>query len=248
MVSEYKLHIGSFGWQYKSWQESFYPEDLPEDWQFAYYANEYSVLMIPWELLQNDVELLKQGVEDSDEKCRLIFEFPVENINLKLKNELIDSLHEFLNRISFTGSRLMGVVLVLQENELNLLSNEQFNLLKELLKISKARIASCLQIPEISSFDRIKQSVKNKLAAVLNESGTDLCRRNEITTELVNDNTSNLHITFCDITSHDPKHMRKIVENSLGGECEGSTNVLIFRSEIPEHEQMNTAAIISDLL
>ncbi|MFV2060491.1 MAG: hypothetical protein ACC653_07370 [Gammaproteobacteria bacterium] len=248
MVSEYKLHIGSYGWQYKKWQESFYPEDLPEDWQFSYYANEYSVIMVPWELVQNNFELLEQGIEDSDEKCRVLFELAVQNLNSTSKDTLINSLDEFLNKISFFGERVMGLVLTMQHSELQNLSSEKLDLIKEILRVCQTQLDTCIDIAAYNSSAPIQDSLQTEFLELLNSTGIDLCRFNDTRVEVLDATTSKLHITFCDSVKADAKQMRKIVENSLVGECEGSINVLIFRSEIPNHEQMNTAAIISDLL
>lgn len=43
----YGLRLGARGWQHADWQQSFYPEDLPEDWQLGYYANEFSAVLVP---------------------------------------------------------------------------------------------------------------------------------------------------------------------------------------------------------
>lgn len=41
------MWIGSVGWQHAHWQESFYPETLPEDWWLTYYSNEFRCVLMP---------------------------------------------------------------------------------------------------------------------------------------------------------------------------------------------------------
>ncbi len=41
------LRFGTLGWRNAGWAESYYPEDLPEDWQLGYYANEQAAIMLP---------------------------------------------------------------------------------------------------------------------------------------------------------------------------------------------------------
>jgi hypothetical protein len=43
----YPVLIGSTGWQHPAWCDDYYPADLPADWQLAYYANEFPVLLVP---------------------------------------------------------------------------------------------------------------------------------------------------------------------------------------------------------
>ena len=38
--------LGAQDWNNESWDEEFYPEDLPADWQLAFYANEYGTVVI----------------------------------------------------------------------------------------------------------------------------------------------------------------------------------------------------------
>lgn len=40
------IHIGTSGWQYRDWNETFYPADLPAKEQLAYYAQKFSTVEI----------------------------------------------------------------------------------------------------------------------------------------------------------------------------------------------------------
>lgn len=45
------INLGAYGWRYKHWLKSFYPEDLPadgdEDWRLAFYSNEFNAVLVP---------------------------------------------------------------------------------------------------------------------------------------------------------------------------------------------------------
>ncbi len=43
------LYIGTFGWRHDDWRGSFYPDDLPEEWQFDYFSNAFRVVLVPQE-------------------------------------------------------------------------------------------------------------------------------------------------------------------------------------------------------
>ena len=53
------LRVGTCGWDLPHWQNSFYPDDLPQDWRLAYYANEFSAVLVPasiWQAEQVNLE------------------------------------------------------------------------------------------------------------------------------------------------------------------------------------------------
>ncbi|GAB6041749.1 hypothetical protein [Endothiovibrio diazotrophicus] len=41
------LRIGARDWRHPAWRGTFYPDDLPEEWRLAYYANEFATLLVP---------------------------------------------------------------------------------------------------------------------------------------------------------------------------------------------------------
>ena len=44
---EVEVRVGCYGWQWSQWERSFYPEDLPEDWQLDFYANYFRTVLVP---------------------------------------------------------------------------------------------------------------------------------------------------------------------------------------------------------
>lgn len=248
MANEYKLRIGSYGWQHKTWNNSFYPEDLPMEWQFAYYANEYSVIMIPWPLLQQDFEMFKQGIEDSDEACQILFEFPVDDFKTRTNNEIRNTVQTFLDKVSFIGERNLGLVLVFSNSDLCDLSQAKLNFFYELLQKIAETMNLCVEVKTAKTVIDSVNLIPEEILTILAKTNTALCRYNDVIQNYPEQFTSVFNLTVCDLMNTEPKKMRKIVENSLLGECAGSTNVLIFRTDNPNHEQMNTALVISDLL
>ena len=47
MLTNTNLQLGACGWRHDHWQGSFYPDDLPADWQLAYYSNVFNVVLVP---------------------------------------------------------------------------------------------------------------------------------------------------------------------------------------------------------
>lgn len=59
------IHLACRGWQHPLWQGSFYPDDLPADWQLSYYSNEFDAVIIPddyWsaDTLQQELDWCEQ--------------------------------------------------------------------------------------------------------------------------------------------------------------------------------------------
>ena len=70
------MQIGSRGWQHRTWLGSFYPDDLPSDWQLPFYSNEFDTVLIPSsELLNNGHEQIQEWLDDSHDNFSFFVEF-----------------------------------------------------------------------------------------------------------------------------------------------------------------------------
>ena len=47
-----RLALGLVGWRHASWRGAYYPEDLLEDWQLGYYANDMGCVLLDLGALQ----------------------------------------------------------------------------------------------------------------------------------------------------------------------------------------------------
>lgn len=67
-----RVDVGAWDWRSPVWCREYYPEELPEEWRAAYYANEYRCAGLPahaW-----SVELLAAWCEDLPENFSLWLE------------------------------------------------------------------------------------------------------------------------------------------------------------------------------
>ena len=71
-----ELVVGARGWLHEHWQDSYYPEDIPDDWRLGFYANEFNTLLVPWEHWNGSVDELEGGLEDTDDDFHLYLELP----------------------------------------------------------------------------------------------------------------------------------------------------------------------------
>ncbi len=44
-----RLLLGTCHWAHPAWLQTYYPDDLPEDWRLSYYANDCDCLLLPAE-------------------------------------------------------------------------------------------------------------------------------------------------------------------------------------------------------
>ena len=98
----HKVLIGARGWQHLGWQGSFYPDDLPQSWRLAYYANEFSMVVIreqEWAQIEDMAALREDCVPD----FRFVVELPA------LAGGKISSSH--INRIRQLDSQCAGVII-----------------------------------------------------------------------------------------------------------------------------------------
>ncbi|MDM7321963.1 MAG: hypothetical protein P3W87_001495 [Gammaproteobacteria bacterium] len=83
------IRLGSFDWRHAAWQGRFYPEDLPEDWQLAFYANEFDALGLAAEAwFAPSLEELAGWVKDTREGFYFYPELPawqVPDLEVRLK-------------------------------------------------------------------------------------------------------------------------------------------------------------------
>ncbi|MCK4743054.1 MAG: hypothetical protein KAT25_04480 [Sulfuriflexus sp.] len=68
--------VGSRGWLHEQWSESYYPEDIPDEWRLGFYANEFNTLLVPWAQWNESIEALEEGLEDADDDFHLYLELP----------------------------------------------------------------------------------------------------------------------------------------------------------------------------
>lgn len=76
-----RLEIGAAGWQYPSWSENFYPEELPPEWQLAFYSNEFRFCMIHWsDWHAASNETLEQWADDIEPPFRFFLQLPLQQL------------------------------------------------------------------------------------------------------------------------------------------------------------------------
>jgi len=101
------LKIGARGWRHPRWAGAYYPDDLPEDWQLSYYANDFNVVLVPaeyWDKTSGyDLELWSEDVsEDLHEDFYFYLECPPLESDAEIQC--------FKTQCSLIGDHLGGVI------------------------------------------------------------------------------------------------------------------------------------------
>ena len=98
------LKIGARGWCHERWLCSYYPDDLPEDWQLTYYANDFGVVMVPQEYwMPREGYSLEGWPEAVSEDFRFFLEYP------QLEDD--EEIQRFQNQCDSLGGLLGGVLI-----------------------------------------------------------------------------------------------------------------------------------------
>jgi len=60
---ERAIRVGACGWGHEHWLDTFYPDDLPEDWRLNYYANEFSTVLVEEEKWRSNLGKLDEWAD-----------------------------------------------------------------------------------------------------------------------------------------------------------------------------------------
>ncbi len=93
------VRVGACGWD-PSGLTGFYPDDLPEDWQLGYYANEFTAVWVPASDLPQDEDELETWLDVPEE-----FRFYI-GVNDAEQQDVSATLQRLQPRL---GKRLAGV-------------------------------------------------------------------------------------------------------------------------------------------
>ena len=96
------LVVGASGWLHEHWVDTYYPEDIPDEWRLGFYANEFNALLVPWEQWKESVAALSEGLEDTDDDFHLYLKLP-------------DTVQPLPNHLSEIAERVTGLVCVTGE-------------------------------------------------------------------------------------------------------------------------------------
>lgn len=66
-----KVRTGCLALDMPGWQADYFPEELPQDWQLAYYSNEYRAIVLDWSAWAGCAAVLIEQLEDVGDDFRV---------------------------------------------------------------------------------------------------------------------------------------------------------------------------------
>ncbi len=224
-IETHRVLIGSCGWQYPQWQQSFYDEELPTDWQLGFYANEFPVVYLPaaaW-LQQNQVE---EWPDEVVETFRFILELPLsvmcEPEQASQVMQLIDALGEFC----------LAVVLQLD-------AEAETVLIDQALQAITQRTAACIDAEDdVLSAGLRTLMQQHRVARLWNGEGQPDPAIH----------SGKVAVCRCEDKNLDMPELRRVVEGCLSLSAEDCISVLCLDGEPPSIEKMRNADVILNLL
>ena len=231
MLTSQRILIGASGWLHSDWQEQFYPEDLPQDWQLAYYGNEFPVVLIrEQEWQQGEVE---NWLDETDDLPLFIAELPLSD-----SQDVLHDAQVYLEKIRRLGERCIGIVCQLNVD----IDTDD---LAVLLKQCNALAPTCVESSEDLDMD-------NELAAplkkILQDNAVNVVSKNKVEISHV---VGGLILINISSDGLDLKNLRQAMDSLLQYENKEGKEyqlVLLLKGEPPSTEMMKQAKVLLELL
>jgi len=163
------ITLGAYGWRYVHWRDTFYPVDLPQDWQLTYYSNEFNTVLVPADYWRAGVE---PGCDDWLDNVHPGFRFFVE-CHAGMLNHI--SFAELAGCLENLRPQLSALVFLDENQQMSAAINDQFSALIETLSVDvigsgvipgiKAKAVWQVDKPQPSSFAWVENDLRDLKAA-----------------------------------------------------------------------------------
>ncbi len=217
--------IGACGWLHPQWDESYYPEGLPEEWRLAYYGNEYPVVLIPDTYWSQGREVIASWLTETDNRPQFICEwaFESEQPSLDERQELIAALND----------RVEGILVVLDAMP----NDIQLAMIRSLAKSHPV----CLDWPSAQS-----EQLQTVLSQFVTAQRVSVCWHGDAEHKMDLEH-GELALARVPSEGHTPRSLRTILETLLASAGERQA-VLLFDGQPPDLEVVDQAEVILNLL
>ncbi|NOZ53566.1 MAG: hypothetical protein GXP08_10565 [Gammaproteobacteria bacterium] len=216
--------IGSKGWHFDDWVGGFYPLDMPQEWWFSYYSNQFHAVLLPFDYITHyELYDWQSWFDDAPQG----FTFYVELISgtdwMRAKKYL-----------SLLGDQLGGLVLSIEEPTLTAS-------LQTLVRnaASLAPLSVNWQKPGVNTC-----GVENLLER-LQLNG---CWRGELASCGLWCYSPQLVVIRDDSSCNSPAELRSLLEKCIKCAPSQGTVALFFNGSSPKIESMKNATVIGQLL
>ena len=229
-LSEHVVLIGAHGWQHKGWFGSFYPEDLPKEWELGYYGNEFQLVIVPAGYWAVEADIFDEWLEESDESLQMICEWPAENAT---SAQIADAQRG----IAAVADRVISILIPLASE----VDNSQITIYKALAE----KYPLCFDLAADLEPEQ-HQSLLRWLAETFADDDYAVTWRTDPAhkTDLALGSVSLTRISG----EVEPKQLREVLETILAASSENRSLMLIVDGEPPSMQLLENAGTILDLL
>lgn len=223
ILESHRILIGACGWLHDNWQDTYYPEDLPQDWYLGYYANEFPVVQVgETEWAQGgDVE---EWLAETDELPVFICEIPLQDFS----EDLLAKAEKYLTDASKMAERCIGIICRVN----NSVSTQE---LKEVLQACQAIAPTVLAMEDMPS---TVQTLLNELTI------NPLWDKPEADA----DNGGKIYVARLDASKTKLPDLRKSMETLLTKQSGKTQLALLIDGEKPDVEIIKQAKVMLDLI
>jgi hypothetical protein len=219
-----EIRVGARGWNFEQWGGEFYPDDLPEDWRFSFYSNDFQTVLIPASYLtQFSLDDWVEWIEDTSKE----FWFYIEISET-------DSWQEVEPYLQVFSDKLKGIVVAVETlTSVDALAS-LINKAKLVAPVSIRRIGGTISDHDMATL----QSCYEVNECWDGESDTPRWSYNDSAAILLRDADND----------NSPEVIRQLVEKGIeyAGRCDSIA--LIFTGASPKISDMQNTRTITDLL
>jgi hypothetical protein len=223
ILESHRVLVGASGWLHENWQEQFYPEDLPEEWQLGYYGNEFPVVLIRDKEWQQG-GAVEDWLEETDELPLFICEIPLQ----ECADDLLNNAETYLQAARELGERCIGILCRINSSA----SEQQL----EALLLACQTIAPT--VVSMRDADETIQPLLSRLAI------NPVWESNDIS----GNNVGSLFIAELDASQFKLPELRGVIEKLLKQQSPESRLVLLINGATPDMEMMKQVQLMIDLL
>lgn len=234
------ITVAAYGWAHPDWADSFYPEDLPEDWQLSFYSNEFRAVLVPASAWSAEDSLeIERWAEDVGED----FVFYLEVVSLQT------DWAKLAEAVKPLGEQLGGILLRPLEVDADL-----------------AMIASCLDaavnIAPVSVLLPEKTELSEVGRGLLKQQDVSLCWNADdgkpmwthggfAVARVAGTMAGSTAGNSASNTNYTPRQWREIIEECLRCDIEGGQKrrvLLVLDQQSPDIDSLRAAMMIGDML
>ncbi len=220
MKRDYTLLIGACGWMHAGWEGGFYPDDLPTDWQLAYYANAWPLALITARERASEAGG-QLGQEECDDSLCFVGAWSWQDDPQQAEAEK-----------RALGERYLATLLAVD-------ARMEVGQLEKVLAHWRPA-GECV-------VDFAGEAPGKALLALLRQHDTGWCWRGQGAAEGLD--YGRVAIARVGAQNRDAKRLRAIVQTCLAAKQQGDKpGLLLFEGHPPDAEEMNMAEVIAALL